>query len=296
VARPPGLGGGAPLIPVDLEATLVLVRHGESTWVAERRFQGRGDPPLSPLGARQAALVAERLASPHAPPPLPIPTGPPIGIWHSPLRRAAQTAEAIGLAAALEGTDDPPLHPSGAFTEIAQGRWEGLLASEVQARWPDRLAGWRRDPGRFHAPGGESLTAAAGRVEEGLLEVIGALRSAAAPTTGAGAFHQVGRRTLVPGYHQAPPTHPWAALVAHDGIFRLTLLRLLRLPRSRFWSFPFVLAGISVIDLHDGFAVLRAHDLNAHLAPLLAPDEDAAPGTAGDESAKDDDRARSGAL
>jgi broad specificity phosphatase PhoE len=294
MARAPRLGGGQPLIPSDLEATLVLVRHGESTWVAERRFQGRGDPPLSELGARQAALVAERLAAPHAPPPLPIPSGPPIGVWHSPLRRAAQTAEAIGQAVASRGPGAPPLHPSESFTEIAQGRWQGLLASEVQARWPDQLAGWRRDPTRFHAPGGESLAEASHRVEQGLDEVIAALRPGAAWTGRSARPAAGGHRTLVPGYHQAPPTHPWAVLVAHDGIFRLTLLRLLRLPRSRFWSFPFVLAGISVFDLHDGFAVLRAHDLNAHLAPLT-PVTDPASAAAEDATA-DEDRSKSGAL
>ena len=49
-------------LPPNLVATLVLVRHGESTWVAEGRFQGRQDPPLSELGQQQAQLVANRLA------------------------------------------------------------------------------------------------------------------------------------------------------------------------------------------------------------------------------------------
>ena len=67
-----------PLIPPAIDATLVLVRHGESTWIAEDRFQGRRDPPLSPRGERQAALVAARLADPLAAPSLPIPAGPPV--------------------------------------------------------------------------------------------------------------------------------------------------------------------------------------------------------------------------
>ena len=108
-------------IPPDLAASLVLVRHGESTWIVEQRFQGAADPPLSERGQRQAALVADRLAEPLAPPPLPLPTGDPVGCWHSPLRRAASVAEAI--------RDHRPrplaLHADRRFAEIAQGEWEG---------------------------------------------------------------------------------------------------------------------------------------------------------------------------
>src|SRR3954449_6138701 len=80
------------------DATLVFVRHGESTFVAEGRFQGRSDSPLSALGERQAALVGARLAERDAHTPLPIPAGVPAAIWHSPLSRAAQTARAIADA------------------------------------------------------------------------------------------------------------------------------------------------------------------------------------------------------
>jgi broad specificity phosphatase PhoE len=77
------------LIPDGLDATLVLLRHGESTLIAEGRFQGQADTPLTPLGLRQAALVADRLAAPHASPALPVPTGPPLELVHSPLARTS---------------------------------------------------------------------------------------------------------------------------------------------------------------------------------------------------------------
>ena len=48
----------APLTPDGLDATLVLVRHGESTFIAEGRFQGQAETPLTAIGLRQAALVA----------------------------------------------------------------------------------------------------------------------------------------------------------------------------------------------------------------------------------------------
>ena len=50
---------------------LGLVRHGESVWITEGRFQGRGDSPLSELGLRQAQAVARRISAPGAAPALP---------------------------------------------------------------------------------------------------------------------------------------------------------------------------------------------------------------------------------
>ena len=61
MSGPPG-ESISPLIPDLLDATLVLVRHGESEYIVEGRFQGQAETLLSPAGLRQAALVAERLA------------------------------------------------------------------------------------------------------------------------------------------------------------------------------------------------------------------------------------------
>lgn len=264
-------------IPARRAATLVLVRHGESTWVAEGRFQGRQDPPLSELGRRQAALVAQRLDQRDERTPLPIPTGPPLGIWHSPLVRAAETARIIAerQATAID------LRTNEGLTEIAQGEWEGKHQSEVRSRWPNELAAWRRAPASAHAPGGEPLVDAAERVRHGLSEIIGAL--APAPPAGRPEMKTSDEATDLapPGYDPVPgyptavpqadvPPEPWGLLVAHDGIFRLVLINLLGVPLERFWSFPFNLAAITVVALYEGVAALRAHNLTDHLEPLEA--------------------------
>jgi len=272
-------------IPAELTASLVMVRLGESTYVAEGRFQGRQDAPLSTLGRRQAGLVAERLAQRDLGTALPIPLGPPAGVWHSPLSRAADTARAIAAAQPAL----PPLIAAPRFTEIAQGAWEGVPAAEVRGRWPDELAAWRRDPTRHHAPGGEAVLEAAGRVRLGLAELLSALSSAAgsaAPASDAATVSASLRHDPVPGYPSAAPREgrppePWAVLVAHDGIFRLALMSLLEVPYERFWSFPFNLAAISVVALNLGIATLRAHNLSEHLAPL-AEEERAAAEARGD--------------
>jgi probable phosphoglycerate mutase len=240
-------------------ATLVLVRHGESTWIVEGRFQGRQDPPLSERGQRQADLVAARLGDPHAASTLPIPARPPVGVWHSPLERARATAERIAHAQPLP----TPLTASADLIEIAQGDWEGLTHAEVTEASADILKGWRRDPTHTNAPGGERLDAAAARVRRGVASILADLQVEAEAATG-----EADDR-LVPGYGPGSQ-HPWGILVAHDGIFRLAVMTLLDLPLERFWSFPFVLGGISVVEIRSGRATLAAHNLAEHLAPLAA--------------------------
>ena len=75
-------------------------------------------------------------------------------------------------------------------------------------------------------------------------------------------------RSHVLGYDDATSTDPWSLLVAHDGVFKVVLLALLDLPLARFWSFPFALCGITVVEFRAGRPRLRAHNLTDHLAPL----------------------------
>jgi len=263
-----------PLVPPGLDATIVFLRHGESVYVAEGRFQGRSDSPLSPVGERQATLAARRLAAPSRPPVLPIPTRPPLEIVHSPLARTARTAILVAEGMASR----PPLRPDPGFVEIGQGAWEGLTRAEVEARHAPLLAAWRSTPLAANAPGGERVIDVERRVEPALGALLA--RLAAEP--------QVERSgTTAMGYPPAAaPDTPWSLLVGHDGVFKVALLALLGLPLERFWAFPFAMCGISVVEIRDGLPVLRAHNLTEHLAPGL--DEVAVGET--------EDRERSGAL
>jgi probable phosphoglycerate mutase len=247
-----------------LSGSLVLVRHGETTWITEGRFQGRSDPPLSSLGELQAARVAGRLASPAASPALPLPAEPPLGVWHSPLQRARVVA--TGVAAGYGAM----LRPLDSLLELDQGAWEGLTSAEVEARYGQELAAWRRDPVHHHAPGGESLEVATGRARaaaDALLHEIRCAVEAVVPSGIAGAS-----TSHVLGYGPpAAPDEPWPWLVtvAHDGLLRLLLLDLLGLPLDAFWSFPFLLCGITIVELRSGVARLRAHNLADHLDGLV---------------------------
>jgi broad specificity phosphatase PhoE len=251
VADPPRLSG--------VEGSLALIRHGESTAVAENRFQGQLDYPLSGRGLEQAALVAARLADPTATPSLPLPAGAPIGVWHSTLERAAQTARLVA------GARSPatPAHPADGLVELAQGQWEGLLHSEVTARFGSELAAWRADPVHHYAPGGESLEQGRVRVVAVVDEILEALHSSAAVPASA--------TDPVLGYASTATAWPWAIVVAHDGIFRLLLMALLGIPLREYWSFPFALCAVSIVEINAGRARLRSHNLAEHLDSLARP-------------------------
>ena len=267
----------SPLIPDGLDATLVLVRHGESTFIVEGRFQGQAETPLSPTGQAQANLVADRLERPHEPPALPVPIGDPIELVHSPLARTTQTAEAIEATIAVDG---PPIgrRPEPGFLEIHQGAWEGLHRDEIESRYGAELAAWRRNPLDAWAPGGESLPEVQVRVRTALATILARLAEGRPPGT-----HD---RPQVAGYQDPIPDHPWSIIVGHDGVFKVALLTLFDLPLERFWMWSMDLCAISVIEFRAGRPVLRAHNLTAHLIGL--EDERAL--------AAVEERSRSGAL
>ncbi|MEZ0240093.1 MAG: histidine phosphatase family protein [Chloroflexota bacterium] len=275
---------GEALIPAGLNATLVLVRHGESTFIVEGRFQGQAETELSATGRAQARLVAARLARPGDPPALPIPAPAPVEIAHSPLARTAATAEAIAAAmAAPESFGIPvPARPEPGIVEIGQGVWEGLHRTEIESRWGDVLATWRRRPLEAWAPGGEALTSVQERLRPGLAGILHRLAAAGPEVAGDSALDG----NQVAGYRTGPSDGPWTVVVGHDGIFNVLLLTLFDLPLERFWMWSFDLAGISVIEIRGGRPLVRAMNLVEHLAPVL--DEAA--------RAETDERRQAGAL
>jgi probable phosphoglycerate mutase len=276
----------APLIPDGLDATLVLLRHGESEFIVENRFQGQSETPLSAAGLRQAALAGARLARPHDSPALPVPHGRPREIVHSPLIRTAQTALAVADAIAADvrptydGAVPVVVRPEPGFLEIGQGEWEGLHQDEIARRWPEVLAGWRRRPWEVWAPGGESPAHVQERARPALARVLEHLG------------HHYPRGTIdrpqVHGYTGVSPqaAQPWSILVGHDGVFKVAMLTLFGLPLTHFWMFTMALTGITVVEFRGGRPVLRAANLTEHLAPLLDAEAQAAA----------ERRARSGAL
>jgi broad specificity phosphatase PhoE len=119
---------------------LLLVRHAETDWNRERRYQGWTDTPLSESGRVQAEAAGRLLAS--------VPLA---AVWSSPLRRAVDTAAAIATPQHL-GVGVSP-----AFKEMRFGEWEGLTVSEVRARFPEQYRVWEEAPHLASRPGAETL-------------------------------------------------------------------------------------------------------------------------------------------
>jgi len=271
------------LIPAGLDATLVLLRHGESEWIRENRFQGQGETPLSEAGRRQAALAGDRLANPVRSPSLPVPDGLPLEIVHSPLGRTTETARAVVEAmarVAAAGATLPALRPDPGILELGQGDWEGVPQDEIARRWPAELSAWRHTPWRSAAPAGESLA----DVQERLRPTLAAVLERLGRDYPRGTID----RPQVSGYSGVNPhaAQPWSILVGHDGVFKVAMLTLFDLPLTHFWMFTLGLTGMTVIEFRGGRPVVRAANLTEHLAPLA--DE------AGRLAAEK--RARSGAL
>ncbi len=103
---------------------LILVRHGETIWNAERRLQGQTDIPLSEVGRRQAHQLAARLAGEAVD-----------AVISSDLQRAMDTAVIIAEPHRLTVRADPRLRQSH------RGQWEGLTYAEIEQRYPDSFRG-----------------------------------------------------------------------------------------------------------------------------------------------------------
>ena len=135
--------------------TLVLIRHGETDWNVEGRYQGQADPPLNARGLAQARQLAAELRE--------------VGLdvlYTSPLRRALQTAQILAQALQV------PLHVEPRLMEIHQGDWQGRLRAEIAARYPELFRRWQTEPWEVTPPGGEHLRQVQARVYAAVDEIL----------------------------------------------------------------------------------------------------------------------------
>lgn len=126
---------------------LCLVRHGQTAWNLEGRWQGHTDLPLNVTGLNQAHLLAAELASLRF-----------TAIYSSDLQRALATAAVIAKNQTLPVKTDPRLR------ELNMGAWEGQLGSEVPTLYPAAWAERQRSPLESQPPGGESIRQLSQRV------------------------------------------------------------------------------------------------------------------------------------
>jgi len=201
---------------------IILARHGETPWNAAGRYQGQADIPLSPVGEAQARALGERLRD------VPITRA-----VASPLGRARQTAEfALGERRGMLSTDP-------GLMEIAHGTWEGLLASEIGERDPERLQAWRDTPHEVLMPEGESLQHVFDRAWPALARAAEGLGD---------------DDTLL--------------VVAHDAVNRVLLCHVLGIPLARLWTFRQAPTTLNLLEgpSVERLEVVRLNDCSHHTA------------------------------
>jgi probable phosphoglycerate mutase len=136
---------------------IYLVRHGATPLLAEDRFAGTTNVPLSDEGREQVRSLAQRLAS-----------QPIAAFYASPMDRTVETAAILAEPHGLE------VRPREGLKEINHGRWEGMARREVERRFPEEYARWETDPFSYAPEGGESGLAVTARALPTLLDIVGA--------------------------------------------------------------------------------------------------------------------------
>ncbi len=175
---------------------IILIRHGETDWNVEGRWQGQADVPLNSRGRQQAAQLAQSLAD--------------IGITvivSSDLSRATETAEELARVTGLGIQLDPRLR------EIHQGEWQGQCISMIQANYSEALRLRQENPAAIAAPGGETaaqvLARVLGAVEEILLKYPN--------DTVAVISHGYAIALLIAYYRQVPIEEAWNLIPSNGG-------------------------------------------------------------------------------
>lgn len=130
---------------------IYLIRHGETEWNAQGRFQGKLDSALTDTGVQQAAAIGRCLAG------LDLSVD---AFVSSPLGRTRQTAAIIAGSAQL-----PAAQCDDRLGEVSLGSWDGLTHIDIDAQWPGLLDGSTPFDWFFRSPDGETYDSAFRRAE-----------------------------------------------------------------------------------------------------------------------------------
>jgi broad specificity phosphatase PhoE len=206
---------------------LLIIRHAQTEANVAGRWEGWTDPPLTPTGRAQAEAIARRLA-PEA--------GQIAVLYTSPLRRALETAQAIGAALDLEPTPVEPLK------EIHFGQLEGVSLQQMEARYPDLYARWQdKTDMAFRWPGGEQRAAFFTRAAQACQRIL--------------------------------TRHPddRVVIVAHGGTIRACLAHLLPRQLGGWWSYTLDNGGLTRVRVVGNEASLLMLNGVGHISEHGAP-------------------------
>lgn len=171
----------------------LLVRHGETDWNRDQRFQGQIDVPLNPQGRVQAAQAAEFLQ------PIPIDDA-----VSSPMLRPKETAEII-----LQSHPKVSLRLNPLLCEISHGLWEGKLEAEIEAAYPGELHQWQRAPETVQMPAGENLQQVWERAVQAWQQILAETPASDQPLTTLVVAHDAVNKALLCYLSGLSPAYFW---------------------------------------------------------------------------------------
>ena len=140
---------------------IILVRHGETDWNKQGRFQGQIDIPLNKNGKAQAKAASEFLKTTVIK-----------KAFSSSLSRPKETAQII-----LNEHPGIEISVKDNLKEIGHGKWEGKLESEIKSDWPDLLKKWKISPEKVQMPEGENIKEVSARSITGWHEICKDLKN-----------------------------------------------------------------------------------------------------------------------
>lgn len=208
---------------------IILVRHGETTWNMEGRYQGQEDTPLSERGLKQGHMLADGLRD------IPIDF-----CISSPLQRSYQTCK---FCADLHNL---PVATDNRLLEINHGTWEGILAKDIAAQYPDEYQQWHTAPHLVQMPGGgENLEDVRKRVRAAFDEYV----------------KQYPDKTVL--------------VAAHDAVNKAIICDLLELNMEHFWQIKQDNTCINVLEYQDGVWRIVLLNSTSHMGFLFSGIEQA---------------------
>ncbi|GAB4347992.1 MAG: histidine phosphatase family protein [Cyanophyceae cyanobacterium] len=222
--------------PSDCGPQLLLVRHGETEWNRQGRFQGQIDVPLNENGLAQAQKAAEFLKQ--------------VTLdfaFSSPMLRPKATAEAI-----LAEHEHLSLQLLDDLQEISHGTWEGKYEAEIRAEYGDLLDQWQTAPETVQMPEGENLQQVWDRAAAAWAEIV---KDGEERTVAAG-----GDRCLT------------GLVVAHDAVNKALLCQITGLGPASFWRFKQGNGGVSAICYPNGstgLPMLQMMNATHHLSGTI---------------------------
>jgi alpha-ribazole phosphatase len=134
---------------------VILLRHGETLWNLEMKYQGHCNIALTEKGLQQAQLAATSLANEKI-----------SAIYASDLDRALKTAECIAQKHKLQVVAIP------GFREINFGQWEGLTYDKINSESQETLSKLFTHPDEIEIPGGETFREVKERATSALAKLI----------------------------------------------------------------------------------------------------------------------------